>query len=274
MNALVVKAYTQRTNYGYRFTPMETKKSNIPKSFIGMFKEHIKSESLRIGKDPVNTHSVKINKKMKKMKLSNESIWERENLRDNEDTPKLMYLIYLIICKSLDIVYNNRPIQRFWFLETVARMPYFSYVAVLHLYETLGWWKISTNLRRIHAEEEWNETHHLHIMEILGGDRYFFDRILASHSAIAYYTILFILFLTSPNLSYKFSELLENHAVDTYEQFIEENAELLETLPVPLSMYDIQDNIYYTNLLDVFTKIRDDEQGHANSMKILTKKNT
>jgi len=34
-----------------------------------------------------------------------------------------------------------RPIQRFWFLEMVARMPYFSYITMLHLYESFGWWR-------------------------------------------------------------------------------------------------------------------------------------
>ena len=28
--------------------------------------------------------------------------------------------------QMLDVIFENRPIQRFWFLETVARMPYFS----------------------------------------------------------------------------------------------------------------------------------------------------
>jgi len=41
----------------------------------------------------------------------------------------------------LDIIYDKRPVQRFWFLEVVARMPYFSYISMLHLYESLGWWR-------------------------------------------------------------------------------------------------------------------------------------
>ena len=49
--------------------------------------------------------------------------------------------VYLSLCVFLDIMYANRPIQRFWFLETVARMPYFSYITMLHLYESLGWWR-------------------------------------------------------------------------------------------------------------------------------------
>lgn len=29
------------------------------------------------------------------------------------------------------MVYANRPIERFWFLETVARMPYFVYISMV-----------------------------------------------------------------------------------------------------------------------------------------------
>ena len=41
--------------------------------------------------------------------------------------------------------------QRFWFLENVARMPYFSYTTMLTLYESLGWWRCGMDNRRIRA---------------------------------------------------------------------------------------------------------------------------
>jgi hypothetical protein len=53
----------------------------------------------------------------------------------------LVVATYLALCWFLDAFFENRPIQRFWFLETVARMPYFSYITMLHLYESLGWWQ-------------------------------------------------------------------------------------------------------------------------------------
>lgn len=58
--------------------------------------------------------------------------------------------IFVCTCTSVknrDSVYENRPIQRFWLLETVARMPYFSYLSMLHFYETLGWYSIGTEVR-------------------------------------------------------------------------------------------------------------------------------
>lgn len=72
------------------------------------------------------------------------------------------------------------------------------------------------------------------IMESLGGDQLWFDRFVGQHAAIVYYWILIGLFLFSPQLAYNFSELIEAHAVDSYSQFLDENEELLKSLPPPL----------------------------------------
>lgn len=102
---------------------------------------------------------------------------------------------------------------------------------VIHRYETLGFWRRSSDVKRIHFAEEWNEFNHLLIMESLGGDQQWWVRFLAQHSAIVYYLVLNHLWALSPTLAYKFSELLEGHAVNTYGQFIDENEELLKSLP-------------------------------------------
>merc|ERR1719321_2196018 len=140
---------------------------------------------------------------------------------------------YKGLCTFLDVVFEDRPFQRFWFLETVARMPSFSYISMMHLYETLGWWRNAPEVRKIHFAQEWNEMHHLLIMEALGGDRAWSDRFLARHAAILYYFILCALFFASPSLAYNFSELIEAHAVDTYEEFMEANEKRLKQLPAP-----------------------------------------
>jgi ubiquinol oxidase len=51
-----------------------------------------------------------------------------------------------------DVVYKNRPYPRFWVLETIARVPYFAYLSVLHFYETLGYWRKSDWLK-VHFSE-------------------------------------------------------------------------------------------------------------------------
>lgn len=49
-------------------------------------------------------------------------------------------------------------LQRFWFLETVARMPYFAYISMLHLYESLGWWRAGAELRKVRQSSDvWDD---------------------------------------------------------------------------------------------------------------------
>lgn len=109
---------------------------------------------------------------------------------------------------------------------------------MLHLNETLGFWRRSADMKRIHFAEELNEYRHLLIMESLGGDQPFSVRFVGQHSALVYYVVLCLLFAISPTLSYKFSEMLENHAVNTYTVFCEDNEELLKKLPPPKAAVD------------------------------------
>jgi len=81
--------------------------------------------------------------------------------------------------------------RRFWVLETVARVPYFSYLSVLHLRQTLGA-RESDSMDRIreHFAEADNEALHLLVMEELGGGAEFMDRFLAQHVAVIYFCTL------------------------------------------------------------------------------------
>lgn len=216
--------------------------------------------------------------------LSNEAIWERERSRVQVESPWAVKIPYYALCYFLDALFEGRPIARFWFLETVARMPYFAYVSCLHLYETVGWWRISAEAKRVHFAQEWNEFHHLCIMERLGGDRRWADRFFAQHSAIIYYWVLVFLWLVSPKVAYNFSELIEAHAVDTYSEFLDANEEKLREIPAPtvakeyyeqdktrldfvLRRGDEHDSIEINEkcetLYDVFENIRDDEKEHV-----------
>jgi len=230
---------------------------------------------------------------LKKLSLNPVGIYERELKRQKEGDyfKKKSWIIkfpYLVLCWLLDRVYSkDRPIQRFWLLETVARMPYFSYISMLHLYETLGWWRRGAAVKRVHFAEEWNEFHHLLIMESLGGDDKWIDRFAGYHGAIVYYWILNLLWLMSPQLAYQFSEMLENHAVDTYGQFVDENESILKTLPAPAiaKQYYQSEDLYMfdefqtsrkgeltrrrpeiNTLYDTFANIRDDELEHVKTM--------
>uniref|UniRef100_A0A7S0V434 Ubiquinol oxidase n=1 Tax=Hemiselmis tepida TaxID=464990 RepID=A0A7S0V434_9CRYP len=201
------------------------------------------------------------------------------------ESPGIILGPYFLLCWLLDVLFTNRPIQRFWFLENVARMPYLSYSTMLAYYEVLGWWRASSDVRLIHFAEEWNEVQHLKIMEALGGDRLWIDRFLARHAAIFYYIILNHVWLFSPSIAYNFSELIEFHAVDTYGEFLDANEELLKSMPAPqeaIDYYESEDLFLFDefqtgrepatrrprvkNLYDVFMNIRDDELEHVKTM--------
>jgi len=219
--------------------------------------------------------------------LDADRVVEREEARGVPESSPAVKAIFFVLCWSLDRLYEGRPIQKFWVLETVARLPYFSYTTVLHLYESLGWWR-TPQIRDIHNAEENNELHHLLIMESLGGNCAWFDRFAAQHAAIVYYWLVVALFLFDPALAYNFSLLVEEHAYVTYAEFVEENKDVLRRIPPPpiALEYYLAGDLYYfdkfhtgregelpsrrppcDNLLDVFSNIRDDEFEHIRTMK-------
>lgn len=196
----------------------------------------------------------------------------------------MIRLLVSILVFVINTLYAKRPYPRFYVLETVARVPYFSYLSVLHLYETLGLWRKADWLK-IHFAESWNELHHLLIMEALGGADFWWDRLLAKTTALVYYWIIVALYVVSPRSAYRFMELVEEHAYATYDKFATEEQEHLQTLPAPaIAVNYYRDGDLYMfdefqtgqvvntrrpqvdNLYDVFIAIRDDEQEHVKTM--------
>ncbi len=194
-----------------------------------------------------------------------------------------MSIRFIVNCLvfGIDKLYKKRLYARFYVLETVARVPYFSYLSVLHLYETLGIWRKADWLK-IHFAQAWNEHHHLLIMESLGGNRRFVDRFLARFTALIYYWLIVFLYMVSPRHAYYFSQLIEEHAYHTYDNFVHRNAAKLKQLPAPivainyycdgdLYMFDdfqtsrrpYQRRPVINNLYDVFLCIRNDEKEHV-----------
>jgi ubiquinol oxidase len=166
--------------------------------------------------------------------------------------------------KVIDKVYKDRDYARFYVLETVARVPYFSFVSVLHLYESLGIWRRADYLET-HFAQTMNEYHHLLIMEDLGGDERFVDRFFAQHTAFAYYWLTCLLYVVSPRMAYNLSEQVEEHAYHTYDEFLKRNERLLNIQKPTVTASTYYDNV--ENMYDVFLNIRNDEGDHVKTMQ-------
>ncbi len=196
----------------------------------------------------------------------------------------MVRLLVGVLVFVINTVYRDRPIPRFYVLETVARVPYFSYLSVLHLYETLGSWRKADWLK-VHFAESWNELHHLLIMEELGGGDFWGDRLLARSAALIYYWIVILLYIVAPNAAYNFMEQVEGHAYATYNKFLTQHTDELKAQPAPqIAIQYYRDGDLYmfdefqtgetlerrrpavNNLYDVFVNIRDDEQEHVKTM--------
>lgn len=126
-------------------------------------------------------------------------------------------------------MYKDRHYARFYALETIARVPYFAYTSVLHMYETMGMRQKSDRMK-IHFAESWNELHHLLIMEELGGNQRFEDRFVAQHLAVFYYWFAVVLYMTKPEVAYNLNEHVERHAFNTYDMFLKEHEQVNKRL--------------------------------------------
>lgn len=266
----------QSKDYGYKSSKVEKQNDVIPMSFFKFcyvnFNKELNEKRYGFQYDPYSKSKSKdesfailrLRRSLKMLQLDDSNVWKREQRRETIECPRIALTIYYTLCHMLDMIYKDKPIDRFWFLESVARMPYFSYVAIIHMYETLGWWELDGTLKKKHYQEEANETSHLRIMESLGGNSKWWNRFIARHGAMAYYGILLILFMVSPRMAYLSSELLEMHAVDTYTEFYESNKHILENLPPTEEALDYKPDAQ--NLYDVFKQISDDEYKHAKQM--------
>jgi len=125
-------------------------------------------------------------------------------------------------------------------------------LSVMHLRETFGERTPGDSERmRTHYAEADNELHHLLIMEELGGNSSVVDRTVAQTMAFFYYWYVVAVYLVSEQAAYHLSELIEDHAYHTYDNFLKRNAEELRQHAVPAiarSYYEEPDPF----LLDLF----------------------
>jgi ubiquinol oxidase len=176
--------------------------------------------------------------------------------------------VYDIICFLYPVKGTARDFARFYVLETVARVPYFAYLSVMHLRETFGERspELSERMRTHYAEAD-NELHHLLIMESLGGNSSVIDRTIAQTMAFGYYWYVAAVYAVSEQAAYHLSELIENHAYETYDKYLMDHEDMLKKMPVPAiaTKYYIDDNPF---LFDLFCTVKDrDDSGNFSARR-------
>jgi len=104
-------------------------------------------------------------------------------------------------------------------------------------------------------------------MESLGGNDNSVDRFLAQIMAFGYYWYVTAIYFFSPPVAYHLSELIEDHAFDTYSGYLEKYGEDLKKQPVPAiaTKYYVEDNPF---LFDLFCTVKDrDEEGNFSNRR-------
>ena len=130
-------------------------------------------------------------------------------------------LVLNITVAIIDYLYKGRDYPRFWVLEEIARAPYFAFLSVLHLRESMGLrGPEHLYLMKEHFDQSVNETEHLEYMESRGGNAYFIDRFVAKHLVLIYYWSNVLYYWLAPRLAYHLSYEVEIHAAETYAKYI------------------------------------------------------
>ena len=121
----------------------------------------------------------------------------------------------------LDFLYKGRDYPRFWVLEEIARAPYFAFLSVLHLRESLGLrGPEHIYLMKEHFAQTLNETEHLEYMESMGGNAYWIDRLFAKSLVLIYYWVNVVYYWVAPKSAYHLSYEVEIHAATTYAKYL------------------------------------------------------
>ena len=130
-------------------------------------------------------------------------------------------LVLNITVAIIDYLYKGRDYPRFWVLEEIARAPYFAFLSVLHLRESMGLrGPEHLYLMKEHFDQSVNETEHLEYMESRGGNAYWVDRFVAKHLGLIYYWVNVVYYWLAPRLAYHLSYEVEIHAATTYAKHL------------------------------------------------------
>ena len=85
--------------------------------------------------------------------------------------------------------------------------------------------------------------------------------------AFGYYWYVVLIYFFNESAAYHLSELIEDHAFETYDNYLKNHEEMLKSKPVPAiaSKYYVEDNPF---LFDLFCTVKDmDENGNFSARR-------
>ena len=168
--------------------------------------------------------------------------------------------MYILRFKRLFRFRQVFPLFLFPFLIYLHSFPSSSLIVY-----TVGERDLGDKMRTHYAEAD-NELHHLLIMEDLGGNDNPLDRVVAQSMACVYYWYVVAVYCFSESAAYHLSELIEDHAYETYDQFLTNHEAMLKSKPVPViaQKYYVEDNPFMFDLCCTVPEERDPQSGNLN----------
>jgi hypothetical protein len=133
----------------------------------------------------------------------------------------------------------------------------------------------------LHYKESVNEEYHLMIMESLGGNSKWYDRVFARIFSVFYYYFNIVLYLVAPESAYYLMQKVEQEATISYAKLLEIKGFELKNIAAK----GVQLEYFYSNearmtpaptkssvtLFDIFESILKDEQTHIKDMSTCEK---
>lgn len=179
-----------------------------------------------------------------------------QNFRDRSAL-RLVKFLRVFADKFFAGRYSHRAVV----LETVAAVPGMvggllqHLKALRHIRDDQGW------IRELIEEADNERMHLMTFIEIAQPSK--FERFLVAATQLIFYNFYFFLYLLAPRVAHRVVGYLEEEAVVSYTQYLEQiDAGLIENIAAPQIAIDYWKLSADARLRDVVLVIREDEAGH------------
>lgn len=178
-----------------------------------------------------------------------------------------------ILVTSGNLVYGHRPSYgKFKAVEVIARIPYQSWESAVYTLLTAfyGNERRAIELCKVSAFSRFaqdNETMHVvvisHIAKGMKGIGWFRHTLIPLLFSFFYFWAIYILYMFSRKAALELNYLFESHAYSQYQQFLEENEEMLKQKLLMSEFLDFYGR-ELTSEYEFFQSVRNDELIHRN----------